>query len=361
MGNASARGNSAIRRTLGTLGALVVVVGAMAVVWAVGVMAHPVPEPSEPEPVTVRVVEGTVEDSSQYSAVIERETLVPVLNRATGTLTAMPSDHVIRISAGDQLYEVDERPVTVAVGTVPMYRDIARGAAGEDVRQAQQMLADAGLLSGPVDGVAGQQFVNAVRAWQRDLYVDDTGVIGIGDIVFIPQLPAAVAVSTEYAVGAILVGGEPLLTPIAAQASTSIVVPETQSAEIPAGAAVTVVVGEQEIDGKVGDRQATESGNTRVEITSPDDSPLCDQGCAESLDQLSTAVLATVVRVPQTSGLTVPVTALWTDEAGGVSLRPLVGEPVDVEIAASATGIAVVEGEGVVAGMAVLVAEGGTG
>lgn len=354
--------NTPARRSVVTvLGAAAVLIATAAVVWAMRVMADPVPEPPDPGPVTVQVVKGTVEDSSQYSAVIEREILTPVSNRAVGTLTAFPVETVLRVSAGDQVYEVDERPVTVARGTVPMYRDIALGAEGEDVRQTQQLLIDQGYLGGVVDGVAGQRFVAAVRAWQRSLGIDDTGIVGIGDIVFISQLPVDVALDPEHSVGAILVGGEPLLTPVAHETTTSVVVPETESAQVAPGAAVIVVVGEHKFEGVIADRETTESGNVRIRMTSPDGSTLCDLECAAGLEELSTAVLATVIRVPQTSGLTVPVTALWTSEAGEVSVRPVEGDPIGVAIIASAKGIAVVEGQGLTEGTDLVVAQGASG
>ena len=49
-----------------------------------------------------------------------------VINQARGTYTELP-DTGDKVGCGDVLYRVDDKPVLLLCGTVPAYRDAARG------------------------------------------------------------------------------------------------------------------------------------------------------------------------------------------------------------------------------------------
>ncbi|MCW2924770.1 MAG: hypothetical protein JWM98_2174 [Thermoleophilia bacterium] len=61
------------------------------------------------------------------------------INNASGTFTALPHPGE-EIPCGGVLYRVDDRPILLVCGTVPVYRALATGAAGRDVRQLNRNL-----------------------------------------------------------------------------------------------------------------------------------------------------------------------------------------------------------------------------
>ncbi|MEV5484487.1 MULTISPECIES: peptidoglycan-binding domain-containing protein [Streptomyces] len=69
-----------------------------------------------------------------------------------------------KITEGSVLLEVSGRPVLVLKGGVPMYRTLARGATGDDVRQLQQGLTDIGFPT-PVTGTYDASTEQAVSRW----------------------------------------------------------------------------------------------------------------------------------------------------------------------------------------------------
>jgi peptidoglycan hydrolase-like protein with peptidoglycan-binding domain len=71
------------------------------------------------------------------------------------------------VNIGDVVAEVSGRPIIALPGEFPAYRDINPGNSGTDVGQLQQGLAAAGLYSGPVDGVFGPETQSGVAALFR--------------------------------------------------------------------------------------------------------------------------------------------------------------------------------------------------
>lgn len=68
----------------------------------------------------------------------------------------------------DVLVEISGRPVFVFDGSVPTYRDITIGDEGDDVRQVETGLAEAGYAPGAVDGSADGALFRALRALYTD-------------------------------------------------------------------------------------------------------------------------------------------------------------------------------------------------
>jgi peptidoglycan hydrolase-like protein with peptidoglycan-binding domain len=139
-------------------------------------------------------------DRPAATAEITRETLVsavtmdgelgygataPAEVKATGTITWLPpAGSTVR--RGRPLARVDERPVPLLYGTVPMYRALAKPARGTDVRQLEANLAALGYAGLTVDEAFSAATEAAVKRWQRDLGVPATGAVEAGAVVFLP-------------------------------------------------------------------------------------------------------------------------------------------------------------------------------
>src|SRR5699024_9766475 len=113
-------------------------------------------------------------------------------NEAAGIVTSVALDAGATVAAGTELYRVDEQPVIAAEGAIPAYRDLSAHATGPDVEQLQAFLAGQGYLDQQPDGRFGPATAVAVRAWQDDLRVPQTGNERRGDLMFLPELPARV-------------------------------------------------------------------------------------------------------------------------------------------------------------------------
>jgi hypothetical protein len=111
------------------------------------------------------------------------------VNRLAGTYTAVPAPGTT-ISAGHELYRVDDRPVVLMAGAVPAWRPFTLGMSdGPDVGELEAnliALGDAsGLLSSPSDHF-GVATADAVERWQHALGQTVDGQVALGQVVFEP-------------------------------------------------------------------------------------------------------------------------------------------------------------------------------
>ncbi len=105
---------------------------------------------------------------------------------ASGTLTWIAGSGST-IGRGEKLYAVDGHEVRLMYGTEPMYRELKRGDKGTDVRQLKRNLRELGHNSALADDdafTAGTEA--AVRRWQKEHGLEQTGRIGPGQIAFAP-------------------------------------------------------------------------------------------------------------------------------------------------------------------------------
>jgi peptidoglycan hydrolase-like protein with peptidoglycan-binding domain len=166
------------------LGAVLIAVGAGAWLWA----GNPSTEaaPAEAGPVATATVErGTISATESWDGTLDYGESVTVKSGAAGTVTRLV-DQGATLERGDELYRVNEGPVTLLLGAVPMYRDLAPGASGVDVRQLERNLAKLGYKGFAVDSAYTASTAAAVRAWQADTGAGQTGMVARRDVVFLP-------------------------------------------------------------------------------------------------------------------------------------------------------------------------------
>ncbi len=322
-------------------------VGAAAA-WAVLTVVKPAEDPLTASPFTyVGVTSGEVGSSISLNTVAEW-TPVPVgENRAQGVVTSVALAAGDEVSQGAVLYFVDERPVVIAQGAVPMYRSIGEKSVGADVAQLQQMLADLGHYNGVADGDAGWGTVAAVKEWQKSLGLEATGSVDAGDIIFVPSLPTRISLDAETIVrGATLVGGESIVQGLPASPSFTIPVTDGQAAMMPTGTRVEVTSPSGTLwEAFVTDQlSSTETQTITVNLTGTDATPICLDACAE-IPVVGEARLASrIVTVEPVSGLVIPSAALVTSADGKVGVIDKAGTLHPVSVLAAARGMSVVEG-----------------
>ncbi|MFD5555366.1 peptidoglycan-binding domain-containing protein [Streptomyces sp. NPDC127068] len=164
----------------------------------------------------VEVVRRTLVDQTTVDGKLGYGKEVPVPLKATGTVTWLP-ERGDRVSRGETLLKVDDRPVVLLYGALPMYRALGpggtdsagsdaegsgsegsgdgkagsgsgagaeEGTKGMDVRQFESNLAALGYTDFTVDDEYTAKTADAVKRWQRHLGVPRTGRITVGDVVY---------------------------------------------------------------------------------------------------------------------------------------------------------------------------------
>lgn len=314
------------------------------------------------------------------------------------------------IKAGEALIDVSGRPIIVLELPFALYRDIAPGATGPDVRAVQQSLKKIGVYDGSVDGKYGTNTSSAVRRLYTRAGVDpptvsaelqaqveethealraaETAKGDKRDALAVAQARAAYE-KAVVAAGVSLPAGEIVsITSDKAQVVSIQSVGARLDGEEAASAA-TLRTGSPHVVARVGmsNIDAFRQGGT-VEVLSRSDMTTQIEGTVAQVsgfkettgeadvpgydvtitfagnDKLSFQDESNVfVRVPldnnaKTSGLSVPVIALREDKHGHFVLVHRDSEPrrIDVTVVRQSDGYALVEGDDLDKGMVVVVA-----
>jgi peptidoglycan hydrolase-like protein with peptidoglycan-binding domain len=163
------------------------------------------------------------------------------------------------IERGQPLLRVDERPVVLLYGTVPLYRTLKAGSVGPDVTQLESNLqalgfsgADGRSASSRAAFTVDQQFTEAtataVRQWQRSLGLPQTGTAAPGQVLY---TAGAIRVADQRIhIGDIATGDILSYTGAVPSVSATIDVSRIRG-QITTGTPVTVLVGSGQSAGTV--------------------------------------------------------------------------------------------------------------
>lgn len=197
--------------------------------WLLGALAASVAlalviinRPAQPQPPSATVTWSTVQVVRQdltlrdsLEGTLDFGPATPLAIRASGTVTWLPMPGTV-VSQGQALLRVDDRPITLMYGSVPMFRDLGGGAPtagtgagststnltvtaaalavpssassqlGNDVAQLEANLSQLGFGGFTVDATFTEHTATAVKKWQKSVGVAQTGRIPLGDIIFAP-------------------------------------------------------------------------------------------------------------------------------------------------------------------------------
>ncbi|MEV4715140.1 peptidoglycan-binding protein [Micromonospora sp. NPDC049374] len=280
-------------------------------------------------------------------------------SRLPGTLTALP-DTGTTVTRGKALYAVDNDPVVLLYGRLPAYRTLQPGVEGADVKQLERNLEALGYSGFTVDDAYTWATAEAVRAWQDDLGVPETGRVELGRITF---ADGAVRVEGHQVdEGAAIQPGQAVLTYTGTSrlVTAELDVDDKRLAErgttvqvtLPDGRRVTgkVATVETVIHNGSADAGGDTSAETRIEVTIAVD----DQQALAEFDRASAEITFTVSE--RTDVLTVPVAALLALAEGGYGVQVLDEGPsriVAVTTGLFADGRVEITGDGIVEGSTV--------
>ncbi|WP_460802803.1 peptidoglycan-binding protein [Microbacterium sp. GXF6406] len=331
---------------------VVAVVAALALgagtVWAALTALRPAEDPSEPLPYTyVAVADGAVGSEMSLSAVAEWK-LAPVGdNRAEGVVTSIETSAGAEVRQGSVLYSVDLRPVVVAEGAVPAFRSIGEGTTGPDVEQLQQMLADLGFYNNAIDGEAGSGTVAAIKAWQKSLDLDQSGIVEASDVVFVPTIPTRVALDSKVVFrGASLGGGEPVVLGLSTVPIFTVPVTDAQAAMIPTGSRVEITSPNGAVwEGFTAEQvRDAETQTLALTLMGAEGAVICAEACAEIPVGQQTLLPSRIITTDEVIGLVVPSAALITTADGQIAVVDEESRRIPVVVIASARGMSVIEG-----------------
>ncbi|MGO0576455.1 peptidoglycan-binding domain-containing protein [Ornithinimicrobium panacihumi] len=339
-----------MRRVLGVLLVLVLLAAAVGAGWwaSRATLTSQVPEEdaagagAASQVVWAEASQGSVGRSLPLSTTLLQPALPVAANSLAGVVTSVSPGEV---DQGGVVYVVGATPVRVVEAGAPFWRDLALNSKGDDVTALQELLVDEGHLEGEADGDFGPVTQRAVKAWQKGQGREQTGVVPLGELVAVSDLPAVVQLGEGIVVGKTLAGGEDsVLAPTGVREFVLVVTAE-QARLIPAEATVEITFEDHTWDAVIGGSELDEYGSTTFTLTAPDGGEVCGEECGVLPNDAQVTLRSRVVVVPEVSGTTVPAAAVRSRPGGGTYVVTAAGE-VDVTVAGSGQGIAVIEPTG---------------
>jgi len=359
-------------------GAAVVILGGtvagLALAWG-SAAKEPVANPALP-PATAKVSRTTLEETKRAAGTLGYGDAVPVSAAGTGTLTWIaPVGSTVK--RGQPLFKLDQRPVVALYGSLPLYRTLRVGVEGTDVKQFEENLSKLGYTGFTVDGTYTAATAQAVRRWQADLGLPETGAVEPGQVVV---TPGAVRVAEHTArvgdrIGGDTGGGASVLSYTGMTRLITVELAVADQALAAKGRAVTVTVPgqgavkgriaqvgtvattpEQTSDASGGQASSAPSGSSstaadaRIQVTVT----IADQKKLGSLD--GAPVDVDFVSQARNDVLAVPVAALLALPNGGYGVQVIDGDAtrvVAVKTGMFAAGRVEISADGIAEGVTV--------
>jgi len=88
------------------------------------------------------------------------------------------------VDRGDPLFRVDNRPVSLLFGPLPLYRGLSVGVKGPDVAQFEGNLRSLGYSGFTADEQFTASTASAVKRWQRANGLAETGTVAPGQVIY---------------------------------------------------------------------------------------------------------------------------------------------------------------------------------
>jgi peptidoglycan hydrolase-like protein with peptidoglycan-binding domain len=345
-----------VKKILGAAAAVVVVGAAAAAAVGLGGADEGTAEANALPPATAEVTRQTLIDAETISGELGYGAETTLRSRLGGTVTWLaPTGSTVK--RGGVLFRVDNSPVVLLVGPLPAYRDLSSGAEGSDVKQFERNLAALGYDGFTVDDEYNSSTAEAVRDWQEDLGLEETGRVEQGRVVYAAG-PVRIDAHSGN-VGDPAQPGEAVMTATGTARVVTVLLDVEDQRLASKGAAVRVgVPGGEEVPGKITgvttviEESAEPEGDpeTKIEVTVSVTKPAALAG----LDSASVDVDFTASE--RKDVLTVPVAALLALAEGGYGVEIVSGSTsriVAVETGLFADGRVEVAGADLTEGMTV--------
>ena len=303
------------------LGLVVVLAAGVVSAWRAGVFSPAGPSGSGPQawpaPATQAVVREDLSATTPVSATLGYAGSYRVTGQGGGTLTWLPqAGQVIR--QGHALYKTGNgSPVVLLYGSVPDWRSLGEGLAGQDVSQLNHDLVDLGWAGRAEIVDLGWDYFSWETAYGVQKLEEHLGVFAppgslpLGQVVFEPEAIRVSRVTGSLGGPA----GGPVLAATSDRHQVSIPLDASQQSQVKAGDTVTVTLPDGRTTQGVVSTVGTVAVTSRLTTTIPVQVRLTDPGAAGTLDQAPVTVSMTTGTAA--NALAVPVTALLAQSSGG--------------------------------------------
>nr|BFE64798.1 peptidoglycan-binding protein [Dactylosporangium thailandense] len=305
---------------------------------------------------TATITKGTLTATETVDGTLGFGDPVTVNGRLPGIVTGLPAEGST-VRRNEVLYRADGRPVVLFYAAAPFYRALKPGDEGEDVRAFEANLAALGYKGFTADDSFTGATADAVRDWQSDLGLPETGTVELGRIVVAPDAVRVGEVKAHL--------GDNAAGPILQwTGSTRLVIVQldvTEQRLAAVGADATVKLpDDREVPGKItaiGAVATASVQNNQTKMTVDVTVTVADQEKLGTYD--AAPVTVTLVSQQRPDVLIVPVGALVALAEGGYGLQVVDGGTtriVAVRTGLFASGRVEVSGPGLTAGLTVGVA-----
>ncbi|MFI7213783.1 peptidoglycan-binding protein [Micromonospora maritima] len=311
-------------------------------------------------PATAAVTRQTLADTETADGELGYGATRSATNRLSGTITALAATGST-VKRGGALWSVDNQKVVLLYGRLPAYRTLAAGVEGTDVKQFEQNLKALGYSGFTVDDEYTGDTADAVRDWQEDLGLPETGRVEQGRIRYADGEVRIAAHQVEVGDGA--QPGQAVLTYTGTSRLVTVELDVDDQRLAKRGTAVRVALPDgKRVAGKIskvetvitsgssgGAGQAAEA-ETKIEVTVS----VTDAKALAGFDQASVKVTFTASE--RANVLTVPVAALLALAEGGYGVQVVDGGEeriVAVRTGLFAAGRVEVTGDGLAEGTTV--------
>ncbi|HLI02211.1 MAG TPA: peptidoglycan-binding protein [Acidimicrobiales bacterium] len=345
-----------------------VAVALLAAGAAVAVVSHPWKQPSgsttgvldNSYPTSLAtVVRETLTSKTQLSGTLGYAGTYQVVDKATGTVTWLPSVGQV-IDEGKVLYRVNTKPVVLLYGRVPAFRTLKEGKTGADVKELNVDLVALGYASRsalpPSDSFSAET-ADALKKLQAALGVKETGRLELAQAVF---LPGRLRITTvPVTLGGPAPAGGAILSATSTTRQVSINLNTSQQSEVAVGDRVSITLP----DGQTTPGRVSSVGNVASNGSSGSTVPVIvaptDPKATGAFDQAPVEVYVVANRARHV--LAVPTDALLALASGGYAVE-VIGpggshrlQGVSVGLFDSAANLVQVSGAGLAAGQRVVV------
>ncbi|MFC4531130.1 efflux RND transporter periplasmic adaptor subunit [Sphaerisporangium dianthi] len=306
---------------------------------------------------TVEITRGDLVDTTSVDGTLTYAGERRVYAGAPGTVTAVAREGAT-VTRGHALLKVDRRPLVLMYGSIPAYRTMRRGVVdGPDVQQLEANLKALGYGDDmTVDGEFTYATDQAVREWQEDRGLAETGAVAADQVVFLNG-PVRVS-SAEVEVGDAVAPGRRVFTVTSTRRTVHVDLDSDYQSMARKGAPVTVELpGGRKVKGtisSVGTVAKSSGGDDRGEdegATIDVDITLKSPKKVGRFDQAPVTVAMESERAEDV--LSVPVEALLALAEGGFGVEVVEGASsryVRVETGKYGGGRVEITGSGLAAG-----------
>ncbi|GAA2351297.1 peptidoglycan-binding protein [Dactylosporangium salmoneum] len=329
----------------------------IALVGYVGFTRSAEPAPAAPPPPhTAKIAKGTLTATEDVDGTLGFGDPVTVNGRLPGTVTGLPAAGAT-VRRGEAMYRADGRPVVLFYAAAPFYRTLRPGDEGEDVAAFEANLAALGYKGFTADNSYTGATAGAVRDWQHDLGLPETGTVEFGRVVVAPDAVRVGEVKAHLGDNA----AGPILQWTGATRLVTVQLDVTEQRLAAVGAAASVRLPDDTVaDGRISAIGAVATAsvqNNQTKVTVDVTVSIADQARLGTYD--AAPVKVTLVSQQRENVLTVPVSALVALSEGGYGLQLIDGSgtrTVAVQTGLFASGRVEVSGPGLAEGQTVGVA-----